>query len=83
MDRNFDLRRRMFGDRVLGEQNLRMIELARSLGCAAKFTGSGGAALILCRDTEQARRLREEAPKKGFTVVPAVVAPPDQPDFQN
>ena len=32
MDRNFDTRRRLFGDAVLGEVNLRMIECARSVG---------------------------------------------------
>jgi hypothetical protein len=45
MDTNFDLRRRMFGDGVLGPTNLDMIAAARSVGAAAKFTGSGGAIL--------------------------------------
>lgn len=37
MDRNFDTRRRLFGNAVLGEVNLRMIECARSVGggCAS------------------------------------------------
>lgn len=48
MDRNFDLRRCMFGDTALGARNLRMVELARSHGAAAKFPGSGGAVLVLC-----------------------------------
>lgn len=48
MDTNFDLRRRMFGDGVLGPTNLDMIAAARSVGAAAKFTGSGGAILALC-----------------------------------
>ncbi|KAK9828127.1 hypothetical protein WJX81_008100 [Elliptochloris bilobata] len=43
MDRNFDLRRQMFGDAALGALNLRMVLAARALGAAAKFTGSGGA----------------------------------------
>ena len=34
MDRNFDLRRAMFSDEVLGARNLRMVELARSVGGA-------------------------------------------------
>ena len=32
MDRNFDLRRRMFGDAALGALNLRMVLAARALG---------------------------------------------------
>ncbi|CAG8611105.1 5963_t:CDS:2 [Funneliformis caledonium] len=41
MNKNFDLRREIFGDQVLGQMNLRMIELAREYNFAAKFTGSG------------------------------------------
>ena len=33
----------MFGDDALGEQNLRMVEIAEAHGFAAKFSGSGGA----------------------------------------
>lgn len=32
MDRNFDLRRSIFGDNALGATNLHMIRLARSVG---------------------------------------------------
>lgn len=32
MNDNFDLRRSMFGDAALGETNLQMISLARSVG---------------------------------------------------
>ena len=39
MNDNFDLRRRIYGDRVIGSENLRMIEIARSEGAPAKFTG--------------------------------------------
>ncbi|GAX82031.1 hypothetical protein CEUSTIGMA_g9459.t1 [Chlamydomonas eustigma] len=67
MSRNFDLRRSMFGDEVLGEQNLDMIMLARSHGCAAKFTGSGGAVVVLCTEGEaQAAALRLEAANRGY-----------------
>lgn len=50
MDDNFDLRHRILGSEVIGAANLRMVELARSLGLAAKFTGSGGAVVCLSRD---------------------------------
>ena len=44
---NFDLRRKIYGDKVVGVENIKMIEMIRSLGGAAKFTGSGGAALLV------------------------------------
>lgn len=42
MNQNFDLRRDLYGDDVIGDKNLFMIKLARSHGMAAKFCGSGG-----------------------------------------
>jgi galactokinase/mevalonate kinase-like predicted kinase len=42
MNQNFNLRRDLYGDEVIGEMNLYMINLARSHGMAAKFCGSGG-----------------------------------------
>lgn len=38
-----DCRRPLLGDRVLGQKNIDMLSLARSLGLACNFTGSGGA----------------------------------------
>ena len=35
--------REMFGDDVLGSVNIKMVEVARSVGASSKFTGSGGA----------------------------------------
>jgi len=49
MDENFTTRRRIYGDGCLGKKNLRMIEICQSMGAAAKFPGSGGAVLGLCR----------------------------------
>ena len=42
LNANFDLRRTIYGDKM-GLGNLQMVEAARSVGCSAKFTGSGGA----------------------------------------
>ena len=42
LDRNFDLRRELFGVDALGP-TAKMVELARSFGSCAKQTGSGGA----------------------------------------
>lgn len=42
MSENFNLRKEIFGKKVIGNNNLRMIQLANKYGFAAKFTGSGG-----------------------------------------
>lgn len=47
------LDRSIFGDAALGDTNLQMIATARSVGAAAKFTGSGGAIIALCPDGKQ------------------------------
>ena len=49
-EKNFATRRRLYGDAVVGERNLRAVLLAASLGLSAKFTGSGGALLCLRTD---------------------------------
>lgn len=51
--------RQMFGDAALGQTNLDMIATARSVGAAAKFTGSGGAIVALCpQGDEQEQQLQ-------------------------
>jgi mevalonate kinase len=50
MGKNFGLRRKTYGDAVVGAKNLRAIELANAHGMEAKFTGSGGA--IVCMRNE-------------------------------
>lgn len=53
----------MFGDAALGELNLKMVAAARSVGAAAKFTGSGGAIVAYCpMGEEQEMLLRGEVP---------------------
>ncbi|KAL4184672.1 hypothetical protein AMTRI_Chr10g226680 [Amborella trichopoda] len=74
MNRNFDLRRLMFGDEALGSLNISMVEVARSVGAAAKFTGSGGAVIALCpKGPSQAEDLKVACQKAGFIVQQAVV----------
>ena len=61
---------------VLGKRNLDMIRLARSVGAAAKFTGSGGCVIVLCPEgQDQAQRLKDLAVQEGFSVVEAQIAP--------
>ena len=66
MDMNFDLRRKIYGDAAIGESNLQMIEISRSLGAPAKFTGSGGAVIGMYEDEEQYRRLKKAFLDHGF-----------------
>ncbi|KAJ4827559.1 Glucuronokinase 1 [Turnera subulata] len=76
MNRNFDLRRSMFGDDALGALNIEMVEVARRVGAASKFTGSGGAVVVFCPNGAPQVELLEEACKKaGFVIVPVKVVP--------
>ena len=68
--------REMFGDDVLGSVNIKMVEVARSLGASSKFTGSGGAVVALCPDGEaQAELLHKACQEAGFVVQQIKVAP--------
>jgi glucuronokinase len=66
MNMNFDLRRKVYGDKAIGGQSLRMIEIARSLGAPSKFPGSGGAVIGVYEDEEHYSRLREAYLGHGF-----------------
>ncbi|KAI7734784.1 hypothetical protein M8C21_007090 [Ambrosia artemisiifolia] len=76
MNKNFDLRRRMFGDAALGSLNIEMVEVARRVGAASKFTGSGGAVVAFCPDgPSQVELLTDACKKAGFTILPVKVVP--------
>ncbi|KAI6700756.1 hypothetical protein NL676_015080 [Syzygium grande] len=76
MNRNFDLRRSMFGDECLGALNIEMVEVARRVGASSKFTGSGGAVVAFCPDgPSQAKLLEDECQKAGFILKPIQVVP--------
>jgi len=68
MNANFDLRRRIFGDAVIGPSNLEMVEIARSLDAPAKFSGSGGAVVGMYRSDEQLSRLRGAYADRGYNL---------------
>lgn len=66
----------MFGDDALGAINIKMIEVARSVGAAAKFTGSGGAIVAFCPDgPSQAKLLTDACTKAGFIIEEVKVVP--------
>ncbi|XP_004304669.1 PREDICTED: glucuronokinase 1-like [Fragaria vesca subsp. vesca] len=76
MNSNFDLRRRMFGDDALGALNIEMVEVARRVGAASKFTGSGGAVVVFCPDgPSQVKLLEEACLSAGFKLEPIKVIP--------
>lgn len=50
MESNFQMRRNLYSDAVVGEQNIRIASIAREVGLAVKFTGSGGAFIGLRKD---------------------------------
>ncbi len=56
MNENFDLRS---GIMEISEVSRKMIDHARSVGAPAKFTGSGGAIIGICRDDATFSRLEE------------------------
>jgi len=56
LDRNFDIRRRVC---CVSDGNIRMVEMARSVGASAKFTGSGGAIVGTYTDEKMYRALEE------------------------
>ena len=70
MNRNFDLRRGLFGDQALGEHTIALVEIARELGFPSKLPGSSGAALILL-DWPGARGRGERAAASAAEVADA------------
>ena len=68
INRNFDLRCEVCRSSV-SERNRRMVELARGVGCSAKFTGSGGAIIGTYEDEGMFERLRNRLGGHDITVI--------------
>jgi galactokinase/mevalonate kinase-like predicted kinase len=73
IDRNFDLRREVYGDAVLAG-TVAMVELARELGLCAKSCGSGGAITGICEDRQRISIVTEAFRERGYQCVPLEVA---------
>ena len=72
LDANFNRRRQIYR---ISEENLRMVEAARSAGASAKFTGSGGAIIGTYKDEKMFKELRKRLGKLKIKVIrPKVVA---------
>jgi len=81
MDRNFAIRRKLYGDDVVGALNIEASKVASSFGLSAKFTGSGGAFVCCKKDGTGWLSPEEEASATngfaglGFSFVRIQVAP--------
>lgn len=72
LDANFDRRRQIYR---LSEENIRMVETARSCGASAKFTGSGGAIVGTYADDGVFKELRKRLRKLGIRVLKPTIVP--------
>jgi glucuronokinase len=72
MDQNFTLRRKIYGDEVIGPDNLRLIGIANKYGHSAKFSGSGGCVIGIWKGDDvsasrevETRKMRVEMQRSG------------------
>ncbi len=78
LNRNFDLRCKVCAEAVSGK-NRRMVELARSAGASAKFTGSGGAIIGTYEDDAMYSALEHRLSEAGIKVIkPQIVNMPPE-----
>lgn len=75
LDDAFALRRKIFGDAVLGPDNLRMTELARAHGFPATTCGSGGAIIGTLGDDPQNAAFADALAAEGYHFLRLVVGP--------
>ncbi len=66
INQNFDLRRSVMN---ISRRNIEMVELARSTGASAKFTGSGGAIIGTYDDDRMYDRLKDVLGKNNIAVI--------------
>jgi glucuronokinase len=66
INQNFDLRKSVMN---ISKRNIEMVELARSAGASAKFTGSGGAIIGTYEDDEMYENLKELLGKKNIAIL--------------
>ncbi|MFC2115793.1 mevalonate kinase [Bacteroidota bacterium] len=71
INQNFDLRNSVMN---IGEKNRIMVELARSVGASAKFTGSGGAIIGLYENEKSYNQLKDLMSKNNIaTIKPEII----------
>lgn len=67
-NRNFDLRRSIYTDKVIGQKNLKMIELPRKIDLPSKFSGSGGAIIGIWQKKSDFDKLKKLCRKNSFII---------------
>jgi glucuronokinase len=72
-DENFELRRTIMN---LAPENIRMVDVARSVGASAHFAGSGGAIVGLFKDGRHYRELVDALEGIGCTVLQPLIFEP-------
>ncbi|MEA3187673.1 MAG: glucuronokinase [Chthoniobacter sp.] len=72
LDANFDKRREIY---KISDDNIRMVEVARSAGASAKFTGSGGAIVGTYEDEPMFQRLVQKLEPLGVRVFKPMILP--------
>jgi len=78
INRNFDLRCEVCKSSV-SPKNRQMVELARSAGASAKFTGSGGAIIGTYEDDAMFQRLKTKLKEHEIEIVkPNIVTSPEE-----
>ena len=65
-NQNFDLRRELCGEEIIGEDNLEMITLPREVGCSSKFSGSGGAVIGVFPNESYYQEIKEKIKHKPY-----------------
>lgn len=70
---NFDRRRKIYN---ISQDNIRMVETARSVGASSQFTGSGGAIVGIYEDEKMFVRLKKELGKFHIKVIKPKIAIP-------
>ena len=70
INRNFDIRRTVMN---ISRENIQMVELARSVGASAKFTGSGGAIIGTYTDDQMFEHLRQILSSEQIEVIKPII----------
>nr|XP_015192847.1 PREDICTED: uncharacterized protein LOC102683076 [Lepisosteus oculatus] len=76
-------RRSVYTDECLGQGNLKMVELARQFGSAAKLPGSGGAVVGLCLDPHKLGELKRAFQEAGCVFCQVVPYDPSSSTVQD
>ena len=77
LNANFDRRGKIYR---LGQDNIRMVETARSTGASAKFTGSGGAIVGTYKNAQMFNHLKKKLSKLKIKVIkPKIVSGKGKP----